>query len=107
MQYGCSLHRTRVYSCNLITCTKFGLMIFKRILSIVCATLFALITNAQQKMKTYDNEWKQIDSLIQKNGLTESALTEVNKIYTAAKKEGNDAQIIKALLYRMGLQQIK
>lgn len=107
MQYGCSLHRTRVYSCNLITCTKFGVMTFKRILSVVCATLFTLITNAQQKMKTYDNEWKRIDSLIQKNGLTESALTEVNKIYTAAKKEGNDAQIIKALLYRIGLQQIK
>jgi uncharacterized protein YfaS (alpha-2-macroglobulin family) len=82
-------------------------MIFKRILSVVCATLFMLFTNAQQKMKNYDAEWKQIDSLIRKRGLTESALTEVNKIYSLAKKEGNDAQIIKALLYRTELQQIK
>ena len=82
-------------------------MIFKRTLSLLCATLFALITNAQQKMKTYDKEWKQIDSLIQKNGLPESALAEVNKIYASAKKEGNDAQVIKALLYQTGLQQLK
>jgi len=82
-------------------------MVFKRTLSLLCATLFTLFTNAQQKMKTYDKEWKQIDSLIQKNGLTESALAEVNKIYTSAKKEGNDAQVIKALLYQTGLQQMK
>jgi uncharacterized protein YfaS (alpha-2-macroglobulin family) len=82
-------------------------MVFKRILSLLCATLFTLITNAQQKMKTYEKEWKQIDTLFQKNGLTESALAEVNKIYTEAKKEGNDAQVIKALLYQMGLQQMK
>ena len=28
-------------------------------------------------MRTYDKEWKHIDSLIEQNGLTESALTEV------------------------------
>jgi uncharacterized protein YfaS (alpha-2-macroglobulin family) len=82
-------------------------MNFKRTLSVVCATLFVFVTNAQQKMKTYDKEWKQIDSLIQKSGLTESALTAVNNIYTLAKKEGNDAQVIKALLYRAELQQMK
>ncbi|WP_165761227.1 alpha-2-macroglobulin family protein [Niastella koreensis] len=58
-------------------------------------------------MKTYDKEWKHIDSLIQQDGLTESALTEVNKIYSQAKKEGNDAQVVKALLYRAELQQMK
>ncbi|THU40904.1 alpha-2-macroglobulin [Niastella caeni] len=82
-------------------------MNIKRILSVVCATLIALATNGQQKMKTYDKEWKQIDSLIQKSGLTESALTAVKNIYSLAKKEGNDAQMIKALLYQAGLQQEK
>src|SRR5262245_53048483 len=82
-------------------------MIFKRILSVACAALLALVTNAQQKMKMYEKEWKQIDSLIQKVGLTESALTAVNNVYTLAKKEGNDAQLIKALLYRAELQQQK
>lgn len=39
--------------------------------------------------------------------MTQSALAEVNKIYTVAKKEKNDAQMIKALLFRMNLQQAK
>lgn len=82
-------------------------MIFKRILLLICATLIVLVTNAQQKMKTYEKEWKNIESLIQKSGLTESALAEVNKIYSLAKKEGNDAQVIKALLYRSALQEQK
>ena len=82
-------------------------MIFKRFFSLVCTALIFLTTYAQQKMKTYDKEWKHIDSLIQKDGLTESALTEVNKIYSQAKKEGNDAQLVKALLYRAELQQLK
>jgi uncharacterized protein (UPF0335 family) len=82
-------------------------MIFKRILSVTCATLFVLISTAQQKMKSYNEEWKKIDSLITKKGLTQSALDDVNKIYASAKKEGNEAQVIKALLYKMGLQQRK
>ena len=40
-------------------------------------------------------------------GLTQSALTEVNKIYATAKKEKNDAQVIKSLLYKMELQEQK
>jgi uncharacterized protein YfaS (alpha-2-macroglobulin family) len=82
-------------------------MIIKRVLALVCTALIFLTTYAQQKMKTFDKEWNQIDSLIQKGGLTESALTAVNKIYSQAKKEGNDAQLIKALLYRAELQQLK
>jgi uncharacterized protein YfaS (alpha-2-macroglobulin family) len=82
-------------------------MIIKRILSLVCATMLILVTNGQQKMKMYEKEWKQVDSFIQKGGLTESALTAVNKIYSLAKKEGNDAQVIKAILYRAELQQYK
>ncbi|MBO9200907.1 MULTISPECIES: alpha-2-macroglobulin family protein [Niastella] len=82
-------------------------MIIKKILSLVCTALIFLTTNAQQKMRTYDKEWKQIDSLIEQGGLTESALTAVNKIYSQAKKEGNDAQLVKALLYRAELQQLK
>jgi uncharacterized protein YfaS (alpha-2-macroglobulin family) len=82
-------------------------MIIKRILSLVCLTMLILVANAQQKMKMYEKEWKQVDSFIQKAGLTESALTAVSNIYSLAKKEGNDAQVIKALLYRAELQQYK
>jgi uncharacterized protein YfaS (alpha-2-macroglobulin family) len=82
-------------------------MTFKFFLSLAFAILLAQIIQAQPKMKTYEKEWKHVDSLANNNGLTESALAEVNKIYKAARAEGNDAQLIKALLYRMGLQQLK
>ncbi|MBC7827916.1 MAG: alpha-2-macroglobulin, partial [Chitinophagaceae bacterium] len=62
---------------------------------------------AQIKPNDYKNSWKKIDSLVNKKGLTQSALAEVDKIYALAKKEKNDAQIIKALLYRMNLQQVR
>jgi hypothetical protein len=62
---------------------------------------------AQNKKLTYTDKWKKIDSLITKKGLTQSALQEVSNIYISAKKEKNDAQVIKALLYRMNLQQAK
>jgi len=59
--------------------------------------------SAQQTMTNYASRWKLVDSLAGKKGLTQSALEEVNKIYTLAKKEKQDAQVIKALIYKMGL----
>ncbi len=79
-------------------------MLLKKILALVPVTLLMINLTAQQKMNNYEKAWSKIDSLIQKNGLTQSALTEVNKIYTLAKKEKNEPQLIKALLYRMSLE---
>jgi dTDP-D-glucose 4,6-dehydratase len=63
--------------------------------------LFTIIfTHAQ---RTYTKEWKRIDSLIEKTGLIKTALKETNNIYTLAKKENNEVQVIKALVYRMSL----
>lgn len=82
-------------------------MFLKRLYPLVlfCLTISAL--TAQNKPNDYKNSWKKIDSLIYKKGLTQSALIEVHKIYILSKKEKNDAQIIKALLYRMNLRQMK
>ena len=88
-----------------LTCKKFG-MVFKRILSFILATLCWFLTIAQQP-SSYDRAWKKIDTLILEKGLTASAMTEVNKLYSRAKTENNTAQLIKALLYRMGLQSLK
>lgn len=52
-------------------------------------------------MKQYDKEWKRIDSLLEKEGLTKTAAAAVSAIYSAAKKDNNDAQVIKALLYQL------
>jgi hypothetical protein len=60
--------------------------------------------HAQNKTDDYNKQWKNADTLIKK-GLTKSALAEVDKIYSGAKKSGNDPQIIKALLYKISLKQ--
>src|SRR5947207_410216 len=62
---------------------------------------------AQQKMTDYNALWKKVDSLSTKKGLTQSALDEVAKIYALAKKEKQDAQVIKATIYQASLQEIK
>src|SRR5690606_24870882 len=82
-------------------------MMLKRIhrLAFFCLILLCSATmNAQQSVKNYDLQWKKIDELVKKR-LPQSALTEVKKIYELAKKEKQDAQVIKSLIYINGLQQ--
>ncbi|MEO7834855.1 MAG: alpha-2-macroglobulin, partial [Ginsengibacter sp.] len=59
---------------------------------------------AQKIINDYDAQWKKVESF-QKKGLTKSALQEVEIIYNDAKKDNNDAQIIKTLLFKINLQQ--
>jgi hypothetical protein len=59
-------------------------------------------TKAQIIVKNYEKEWKQVDAFVQKQ-LPKSALEQVKKIYQLAKKEKQDAQSIKALVYMTGL----
>ena len=80
-------------------------MYHKHIAAIILLSFSFIILNAQNTSLNYDAKWKKIDSLITKKGLTQSALQEVNNVYAYAKKEKNDAQLIKALLYRVNLQQ--
>jgi uncharacterized protein YfaS (alpha-2-macroglobulin family) len=47
----------------------------------------------------YAQQWKRIDSL-ERQGLPQSALAEVTKLYEVAKKANNPTQIVKTLLYR-------
>ncbi len=65
--------------------------------------LLIMSSHSQQPVKTYAAEWKKAEAIAKKN-LPKSALAEVKKIYTLAKKEGQDAQVIKALVYMTGLQ---
>lgn len=68
--------------------------------------LFSMSLFAQNKFN-YTAAWKKVEDLIEKKGLTESALKEVKLIYTAAKKEKNNGQLLKAVLFRLSLQQQK
>jgi len=76
------------------------------LLTLGCICLSHILATAQNKPLGYEAQWQQIDSLINKKGLFKSALTEVNKIYQSAKQDKNDPQRIKALIYRLNLQQI-
>jgi len=62
------------------------------------------VLNAQKTMNDYASQWKKVDDF-QKKGLTKSALGEVDIIYNLAKKNNNDPQIIKSLLFKITLQQ--
>src|SRR5260221_13829967 len=71
--------------------------------------LFAMNAGSQNLIKNYEKDpiaigWKTVEDFIKKN-LPKSALTEVKKIYSLAKKEKQDAQVIKALVYMTSLQQ--
>lgn len=75
-------------------------------LSVTAVFLLSLLSNlAQTPIKNYEQQWKKVDDLINNKNLPKSALTEVKKIYALAKKEKQDAQIIKAVVYMIGLQQ--
>jgi hypothetical protein len=53
----------------------------------------------------YDLEWRRIDSLMTKKNLPQSAMTEVNKVYAAAKKDKEEAQWVRAIIYRNHFQE--
>lgn len=55
------------------------------------------------KGDTYKKEWTVVDSLEQ-NGLTQSALKEVEAIYKKAKNEANHEQIVKSLIIKAKLE---
>ncbi len=79
-------------------------MILKSIL-ITSVILLSYLVFFGQSIFPYDQEWKLIDSLITKKNLPKSALIEVNKVYAAAKKDKQEAQWVKAIIYRNHLEE--
>ena len=64
---------------------------------------FPMNTNGQNTIKTYDQQWKIVEEHRQ-NKLPKSAMEEVKKIYQLAKKDKQEAQVIKAVVYMIELQ---
>ncbi|HEX4849579.1 MAG TPA: alpha-2-macroglobulin, partial [Puia sp.] len=77
-------------------------MFWKSVLIFLFTGLFIRSLSAQNNF--YTQSWKKVDSLLNKKGLTQSALETVTSIYNRAQKEKNNAQLIKALIYRIGLR---
>jgi 5-hydroxyisourate hydrolase-like protein (transthyretin family) len=67
--------------------------------------LFVSFRMQAQTTKTYEDQWKKVEDLINKKNLPKSALEEVRKIHELAKTDKQDAQLIKALIYMSTLQQ--
>jgi uncharacterized protein YfaS (alpha-2-macroglobulin family) len=63
--------------------------------------LLLLTTMSAFAQKNYEKEWKEINDLFTKKGLTESAQKKVQAVFDDAKKTGNDPQMIKAIMYQL------
>ncbi len=78
-------------------------VLYCSVVFLLFTSFFTMQTFSQGPVKNYEKEWKKVEDLTQK-GLPKSALEEVKKIYALAKKEKQDAQVIKSLVYMTGLQ---
>ena len=78
-------------------------MTLKSILFLAVSLLSYKVFFAQTPFP-YERAWKKVDSLIQKKGLPKSAQEEVKKIHAAAKREKQEGQWVKALVYMEQLQ---
>lgn len=70
----------------------------------ILVTLFFCMKSNAQSIKNYDAEWRSVDEYINKR-LPQSALEAVKKIYTRAKADKQDAQMVKSIIYMSNLQQ--
>ena len=75
----------------------------KSFFTIIIIFTIALMRSNAQSVKNYEADWKTVEANMQK-GLPASALEVVKKIYTKAKTEKQDAQMVKALVYMTQLQ---
>lgn len=77
----------------------------KKSFGLISIVLFLTLNTFAQKMDTaFQEKWKDIDTLILDKNLPKTALAEVNTIYREAQKNKLEDQVLKALLYRIYLQ---
>ena len=68
--------------------------------------IFALLqTTAKAQTSSFSKQWNEIDSLIVKKSLPKSALQKVNTLYEKAVQQKASAEIVKALIYKLSLEQ--
>jgi uncharacterized protein YfaS (alpha-2-macroglobulin family) len=79
-------------------------MLLKSTLS-TALMLLSYLTSFSQAGFPYNSAWKRIDSLMNQKNLPKSALTEVNRVYAAAKNDLNEAQWVKAIIFKNHLQE--
>jgi uncharacterized protein YfaS (alpha-2-macroglobulin family) len=81
-----------------------AIKLFRFLLIAFSLAICFITAPAQTPIKNYEKDWKQVNDYMSRN-LPKSALPVVKKIYLAAKKDKQDAQLIKALVFMNDLQQ--
>jgi len=76
----------------------------RKLLFVLTIFLATAIFNTMQAQGSYGDLWKKVDELVKKDR-AQTALAEVKVIYSRAKREGADAQLIRSLVYITGLQE--
>lgn len=71
---------------------------------LVILNLFSFAGFTQSPDNDYREQWRKVEAF-EKDGLTMSAISQVNAIYELAKKDNNQPQIIKSLLYKIKLSE--
>lgn len=80
-------------------------MLLKKLVLVMMPLFITTLALTQPMKKTnYTQRFNKVDSLINKKGLIQTALKEVNLIYVLARQEKQEAQLIKALMYKLALQ---
>ena len=73
----------------------------RNILLLITVICFSLSLSAQQDI--YTKQWQEIDSLLVLKDLPKTALEKVNILYADAKQKNIQDEIIKALLYKLSI----
>ncbi|CAN5578739.1 alpha-2-macroglobulin family protein [soil metagenome] len=76
----------------------------KRIFALLIGFTIAVTMSKAQNKNNYTKQWQEIDTLILSKDLPQSALKKVKLLYADAKKNAAKDQVIKALLYRISLE---
>lgn len=79
-------------------------MRFKILSLVVVSCILTSQLFAQKIDITFQKQWVEIDTLISTKNLNKQALEKVNILYAIAKQQHKDVQIIKCLIYRVGLE---
>ena len=103
MYFTAAPHLNHDLWCPVIIFKKLSMRSGKIILTIIVLLLSSGL-KSQIIPTDFSDAWKRVENFSNK-GLPKSALEEVNKIYLLAKKGKNETQVIKALLYKISLNQ--
>ncbi|MCF8302286.1 MAG: hypothetical protein K9I94_03345 [Bacteroidales bacterium] len=77
--------------------------VLKGVLVVMATAMITLSFMNPQQDKAFEKQWKQVEQL-EKKGQPRSALEIVENIYAQAKKQNDDPQFLKAVLYRIKLK---